>query len=88
MKKMIKNGDRTLVVSSFGEIQEIRNRLPSQEAAFAMDLIMADKSDRVPGAVVSRAFEISRLAHLHIKQFRMDMPFPFAKVYGDDKQDA
>lgn len=87
-KKLIKAGDRTLTTNGFGDLQEIRNRIMNQEAAFALDLIMNDKSDRSAGAVVARAFSISKLAFEHIKKSRMDTPFPFAKVYGDDSPDA
>ena len=87
-KKLIKNGDRTIVVSPYGEFSEIKNRLPNSEAGFALDLILNDKSDRSAGAVVARAFMISKLAFEHIKKSRMDTPFPFAKVYGDDSSDA
>lgn len=90
--KLIENGDRTIVVKAYGEIQEIKNRQPSQEAWFAMDLIlhygmvaMQGKDGPVspPGAVVERAFDIARLTFAHIKENRMDTQFPFKKVYGD-----
>lgn len=81
--KMIKNGDCTIVVISDGEIQEVRNRVTSQEASFAMDMIVDDRSALPPGAVVERAFDIARLTFQHIKAHRMDTPFPFKKVYGD-----
>ncbi len=81
--KMIKNGDHTMVVISDREIQEVRNRVPSREASFAMDLIENDRSALPPGAVVERAFDIARLTFQHIKANKMDTPFPFKKVYGD-----
>ena len=84
-KKLIKNGDRTIVVRQYGDVQEVRNRLPSNEAEFALDLIMSGgmASEKPPGAVVERAFDISRLTYAHIKANKMDTPFPFEKVYGD-----
>lgn len=88
-KKLIKTGDRTITVNRLGDVGEIRNRVLNTEAGFALDLIMNDKSDdRSAGAVVARAFSISKLAFEHIKKSRMDTPFPFAKVYGDDSSDA
>lgn len=86
--KLIKNGDRTIVVSPYGGFSEIKNRSPNSEAGFALDLILNDESDRPAGAVVARAFSIAKLAFEHIKKNRMDTPFPFAKVYGDDSSDA
>lgn len=83
MTKLIKNGDQTIVASQYGDTTAIKNRVPSLEAAFAMDLILNDKSNTPPGAVVERAFDIARLTFQHIKQNRMDTPFPFKKVYGD-----
>ena len=82
--KLTKAGDRTIVSTGFGIEAEIKNRFLNGEAAFAMDLIMADKSALPPGAVVERAFAIARLTFDHIKANRMDMPFPFAKVFPDD----
>lgn len=87
-KTLIKAGDRTLTKNGFGDVTEIRNRILNQEAGFALDLIMSDKSDRSAGAVVDRAFRISKMAFEHIKANRMDVPFPFAKVYPDDNADA
>lgn len=87
-KKLIKTGDRTITVNRLGDVGEIRNRVLNTEAGFALDLILNDKSDRSAGAVVARAFGISKLAFEHIKKNRMDTPFPFAKVYGDDSSDA
>jgi len=87
-KTLIKAGDRTITTNGFGEMTEIRNRILNQEAAFALDLIMSDKSDRPAGSVVERAFRIAKLAFEHIKANRMDVPFPFDKVYTDDKPDA
>ena len=83
-KKLIKTGDRTIVVSQYGDLQEVKNRVPNSEAGFAMDLILNNKIDLPPGAVVERAFEIARLTYKHIKDYRMDLPFPFKKVYGDE----
>lgn len=83
-KKLIKMGDRTLSVSQYGELNEFRNRIPNTEAAFAMDLIMADQSGNASGAIVERAFKVARLTFAHIKANRMDTPFPFAKVFPDD----
>lgn len=85
---MTKMGDQTLVDNEYGDFKSIRNRINSEEAGFAMDLILNDKSDRVPGAVVERSFEIAKLTFQHIKENRMSVPFPFAKVYPDDSRDA
>ena len=87
--RLIKNGDSTLVLNEFDDgFSAIKNRAPNQEAGFAMDLIMGDKSDRVPGAVVERAFEIAKLTFQHIKDNRMDTAFPFKKVYPDDQENG
>ena len=40
------------------------------------------------GAVVERAFDIAKLTFQHIKANRMDVPFPFAKVYPDDQENG
>lgn len=94
-KKLIKAGDRTIVVNAYGEMTEFQNRIPSGEAAFALDLIARwgmvaqhNKSGPVlpAGAVVERAFDIAKVAFQHIKDNRMDVPFPFAKVYPNDKE--
>lgn len=82
--KLVKCGDRTIVSKGFGPESEIKNRLLGEEANFAMDLIMGDRSDRVPGAVVERAFAIAKEAFRHIKVNRMDTPFPFAKVFQNE----
>lgn len=91
-KKLIKAGDRTITVTGYGEIGEIKNRIPSEEAQFAMGLIdrwgmvsgnSKDGPALPPGAVVDRAFSIARLTFQHIKEYRMDTPFPFVKVFGD-----
>ena len=60
----------------YGEVDHINNRVVSEEAGFALDLIMADRSSLPPGAVVERSFAIARLAFLHIKENRMDVPYP------------
>jgi len=94
-QKLIKSGDRTVVVDQHNGVNEIRNRMPNEEAQFAMGLI--DKWAMVAtqgqngqimkaGEVVDRAFDIARLTFAHIKEYRMDAPFPFAKVYGDAKE--
>lgn len=92
-RKLIKAGDRTISVTQYGEMGEIRNRIQSEEAVFAMDLIarwgmvaVHGKEGPVmqPGAVVERAFDIARLTFEHIKANRMDTPFPFAKAFPDD----
>lgn len=93
-KRLIKNGDNTIVASQYGDIHEVKNRLPSSEACFAMDMIakwgmfQGDAAMIPPGAVVERAFDISRLTFAHIKANKMDTPFPFKKVYGDDQSNA
>jgi len=86
-RKLIKSGDRTIVVGSFGEFMEVANRVPNTEANLAVKIILADRSERAPGAVVERAFSIAKLTMQHIKDNRMDIPFPFTKVYADDDQD-
>ena len=91
MKTLIKNGDSTLVVDTFDEhFVAVKNRTPSMEAGFAMVLIerLCNATDIPPGAVVERAFDIARLTYKHIKDNRMDAPFPFAKVYPDDQENG
>lgn len=79
---MIKAGNRTIRVDDYGTVGEFRNRILSDEAAMAMDLILASvNSDKPAGAVVERAFDIARLTFQHIKENRMDVPFPFAKAF-------
>ena len=96
-KKLIKFGDRTITVTNFGDLGEVRNRAPSEEAVFAMEMIKhlgmvitqsKDGPAMVPGAVVERAFDIAKLTFQHIKANRMDTPFPFSKVYDYDIKDA
>ena len=86
-RKLVKSGDRTIVVGSFGEFMEVKNRVPSVEAILAMEIIIADSAERSPGAVVERAFTIAKLTMQHIKDNKMDAPFPFTKVYLDVDQD-
>lgn len=86
-RKLVKSGDRTIVVGSFGEFMEVSNRVLNTEANLAAQIILADQSDRAPGAVVERAFSIAKLTMQHIKDHKMDTPFPFKKVYGDADQD-
>jgi hypothetical protein len=94
-QRLIKSGDRTVVVDSYRGVSEIRNRMPNAEAQFAMGLI--DKWAMVatqgqngpsmkPEEAVERAFYIAYLTFKHIKDKRMDTPFPFEKVYGDAKE--
>jgi hypothetical protein len=91
-QRLIKSGDRTLVVDPYTGVSVIRNRMPNEEAQFAMGLI--DKWGMVttqghngpsmkPEEAVERAFYIAYLTFKHIKEYRMDTPFPFKKVYGD-----
>ena len=91
-KKLIKSGDRTHVVTPYGEITSIVNRVPNEEANFAMTMIEkwalgVGRGEVLmkPEEAVERAFKIARLTFQHIKDNRMDTPFPFAKVYsGED----
>lgn len=89
-KKLIKVGDRTVLVDKYGEVGEVKNRLLSDEATLALGLICRWGMDSTvpPGAVVERAFDIAKLAYMHIKDNRMDVPFPFAKVYPDDQENS
>ena len=34
------------------------------------------------------AFDIAKLSYQHIKDNRLDVPFPFAKVYPDDQENG
>lgn len=88
--KLIKSGDRTIVLRKYGEAEEVRNRILNEEAAFAMSLIERSMVGPIlpAGAAVERAFNISKLAFQHIKENRMDTPFPFSKVYLDVDGDA
>ena len=87
-RKIIKNGDNSIVVGEFGGIRhELRNRTVNTEAGFACDIILklsTSNSGMKPGAVVEHAFEVARLTFEHIKANRMDSPFPFRKVFGDE----
>lgn len=85
MKKLTKCGDRTVVHDNFGFVFELNNRMPSEEAILAMRIIENDQSDRPCSAVVERAFRIAQLTFKHIKDSKMDAPFPFKKVYPDGK---
>jgi hypothetical protein len=97
-KRIIKSGDKTIIVDSYKGVSEIRNRMPSDEAQFAMGLIDkwamvatqgqngGDSKPMKPEEAVERAFYIAYLTFKHIKEKRMDTPFPFAKVYGDAKE--
>lgn len=90
-KKLIKAGDFTFTMPNFnGEPGAIKNRVLSEEATFALGLIDRWGMDPAlpPGAVVERAFDIAKLAYQHIKDNRMDVPFPFAKVYPDDQENG
>lgn len=92
MMKMIKSGDRTIVMDVRGQINEIINCRISEEAQFAMGII--DKYGMVamkassgplmtPHEVVDRAFEIARLTFEHIRVYDMESPFPFDEVFGE-----
>lgn len=87
--KIIKNGDKSIVVDGFGDLTyELRNRTMNAEAGFACDIILKLSSGNhgmKPGAVVEHAFEVARLTFAHIKANKMDTPFPFKKVFGDDQ---
>jgi hypothetical protein len=97
-QKLIKSGDRTFVVDSYKGVSEIANRMPSAEAQFAMGLIDkwamvatqgqngGDSKPMKPEEAVERAFYIAYLTFKHIKEYRMDAPFPFEKVYGNAKE--
>ena len=97
-KRLIKAGDLTILVDRYGDHSaDINNRLLSEEATFALGLIdrwgmVAGNHKDGPalpaGAVVERAFDIAKLAYMHIKDNRMDVPFPFAKVYPDDQENS
>lgn len=94
-KKLIKSGDRTIVVGSFGEFAEVNNRIPNHEAHFAMSMIEkwalgVGKGEILmkPEEAVERAFHIAALTFQTIKDRGMDTPFPFKKVYGDDDQNS
>jgi hypothetical protein len=88
-KKVIKNGDKSIVVDGYGDLTyELRNRVINEEAGFACKIILqtsANNSGMKPGAVVEHAFEVARLTFEHIKANKMDTPFPFKKVFGDDQ---
>lgn len=86
-KKLIKVGDRTILADGS---MEIKNRLLSKEAELALELICRWGMDTAmpPGAVVERAFDIAKLSYQHIKDNRLDVPFPFAKVYPDDQENG
>jgi hypothetical protein len=90
--KMIKSGDRTIVVDVRGQMSEITNLCISEEASFAKGMIdkygmvaMKDSSGPLmtPHEVVDRAFEIARLTFEHIRVYDMDSPFPFNEVFGE-----
>lgn len=90
-KKMIKAGDRTIIASTYGEFTEINNRVPNREAGFAMTMIEkwalgVGRGEVLmkPEEAVERAFRIAKLTFEHIKENRMDTPFPFSKVYDED----
>ena len=96
-KTLIKAGDRTITVNRYGEGQEIKNRILNDEAHFAMSMIEQwgmvaqnhkDGPIRSARAAVERAFEIAKLTFQHIKDNRMDVQFPFAKVYPDDQENG
>lgn len=94
-RKLIKSGDRTIIVSSFSSIEEVRNRVPNAEAHFAMSMIekwaMGVGKNEIlmkPEEAVQRAFYIAELTFQTIKDRGMDTPFPFKKVYGDDDQNS
>ena len=96
-KKLIKVGDRTVLVDKYGEVGEVKNRLLSDEATLALDLICRwgmvagnhkDGPALPPGGVVERAFDIAKLAYQHIKANRLDTAFPFGKVYPDDQENG
>jgi len=97
-KRLVKGGDHTFIVSKYGEFSHtIPNRVLSQEAQLAVSIIekwaMVTSQTGAglqgallkPGEVVERAFEIARLTHAHIKAHKLDAPFPFKKVFGDDQ---
>lgn len=90
-KKLIKTGDRTIIASSYGDFTEISNRVPNREACFAMAMIEkwalgVGRGEVLmkPEEAVERAFRIAQLTYAHIKENRMEAPFPFAKVYDED----
>jgi len=94
-KKLVKSGDRTIVVGGYRGIEEVKNRVPSSEAHFAMSMIekwaMGVGRNEIlmkPEEAVDRAFHIAALTFQTIKDRGMDTPFPFKRVYGDGDQDS
>jgi hypothetical protein len=97
-KKLFKAGDRTILVDKYGDgSAEIKNRILSDEATLALELICRwgmvashtkDGAALPAGAVVERAFDIAKLAYQHIKANRLDTAFPFGKVYPDDQENG
>lgn len=94
-KRLVKSGDRTIVVGGYSGIEEVRNRVPNSEAHFAMMMIekwaMGVGRNEIlmkPEEAVERAFYIAELTFQTIRDRGMDTPFPFKRVYGDDDQDS
>ncbi len=87
--KVIKNGDNSIVVDRYGNVKhELRNRTVNAEAGLALDIILQLSTSGAimkPGAVMEHAFEVARLTFAHIKANKMDTPFQFKKVFGDDQ---
>lgn len=87
--KVIKSGDKSLVVDQYGDLKhELRNRTVNAEAGLALDIILQLSNSGTtmkPGAVVEHAFEVARLALAHIRANKMDTPFPFKRVFGDEQ---
>jgi len=95
-KKQIKVKDQTVIVNEYGDLRhEIANRVMGDEARLAVSLIekwamVASNTGTglqgqllKPGEVVERAFDIAHLTMKHIKDNKMDAPFPFKKVFGE-----
>lgn len=94
-KKLIKSGDRTIIVGGYNGIEEVKNRVPNHEAHFAMLMIerwaMGVGRNEIlmkPEEAVERAFHLAALTFQTIKDRGMDTPFPFKKVYLDVDQNG
>ncbi len=100
-KKLIKVKDQTVVTNEYGDLRhELTNRVLSDEARLAVSIIekwaMVTSQGGTalqgqllkPGEVVERAFDIAHLTMKHIRANKLDAPFPFKKVFGDDAQNG
>lgn len=100
-KKLTKIKDQTIATNNYGDITDtLPNRILSDEARLAVSIIekwaMVTSQTGTglqgqllkPGEVVERAFDIAHLTMKHIKANKLDAPFPFKKVFGDDAQNG